>query len=263
MLPDRQQRIIDAIEEGRLGFDITVGGWVGWAGLQAELGFGDLVLGGVGLVGFGSLGATVELDPALQAELRNTYPRLSARIEQIIERQRSDQQLDLLSYYLGVDARYLLLEELAIELFGIAMSGDDGIPSPDADPSTDRNYHAFVSIAPLIAKTGIFFGGGVAHSLSSPTIASIAPDGAGLLAGGIEVEWFVIPELRLRALTAAMASSVTRDAYGVEFGLSVDAFLLDWLVLSADGGVFIPGQHFGDVPIGYQVIALAHVLFED
>ena len=73
----------------------------------------------------------------------------------------------------------------------------------------------------------------------------------------------VIRDLRLRALTAAMASSVTRDAYGVELGLSVDAFLLDWLVLSADGGVFIPGQHFGEVPIGYQAIATARMLFED
>ena len=35
------------------------------------------------------------------------------------------------------------------------------------------------------------------------------------------------------------------------------------LVTSLDAGLFVPGQHFGDLPVGYQVIAQARVLFAD
>jgi hypothetical protein len=245
-----------------IGYDIQTNGWLGWSGVQTELGIGDLELGAIALVGFGAIDTTVEPDADFTDAVRSFLGDDEAA-SFILDRHRTEQDLELLSYYLGVDARYALTEDLAIQLFGIAMSGDDGIPSPLTDPEPDRNYHGFVSIAPLIPKTGIFFGGGVSHRLSSPTIASIAPDGAGLLAGGIDVEWFIIDELRLHALTAAMASSVTRDAYGVELGLALDAFLLEWLIASVDGGLFIPGQHYGEQSLGYQVIAILRVMFED
>ncbi len=262
-LVELQGTIVSAVNQGDVGYDVTTRGWLGWSGFQADLGFGDLELGAVGLIGFGAIDAVIGPNAQLEASVRTALDRFPRLADAVLERERSEQALALLSYYLGLDARYALTTDLAIELFGIAMSGDNGIPSPLADPSPGRAYHSFVSIAPLIPKTDIFFGAGVAHNLSTPTIASLAPDGAGLLAGGIDVEWFILKNLRLHALVAAMASSVTRDAYGVELDASLDAFLLDWLIASADGGLFIPGQHFGDVPIGYQTVVALRVLFAD
>lgn len=258
-----QVELARAVAGGGIGYEVETSGVVGWSGLSSSIGLGALEIGALALVGFGRIEADVAPNDAYEDAIRASLPRFPSLAEALIERQTSAQTIDLLSYYLSIDASYELVDDLTVQVFGIAMSGDESIPSPVADPSRGRTYNGFVSIAPYVPRSRIFFGGTVSTALSSPTAASLAPDGAGLFAGGFGADWTIIEALSLAGNVALMASSVTRDAYGVEVDLELRGRFTSWLYGAASGALFIPGTHFGDVPLGYQATAALELAFGD
>lgn len=260
-LSDLEETLILTVDEGGRAYDVATRGFVGWSGLTSQVGLGALDVGAVVLFGYGSVNANTGPTGETAATVRDRLAAFPSVAEAVLEAQSSEQRIDLLSYFLGVDTRYWLSDDLSISIFGIAMSGGSVIPSTVSSPSPDDTYRGFVSVAPLLPKTNIFFDASSALSLSQPTLASLAPDGAGLLSGGFGARWAFTDTFRLRAEAAAMASAVTRDAYGVEIDGAIDAFLSDWLVASVDAAVFISADHLRDAAPGYQVIVSARQLF--
>ena len=86
-----------------------------------------------------------------------------------------------------------------------------------------------------------------------------------LTAGGVGVELTPVDIVTTRLSGAAMAATVSSRAtqssfYGIEVDLEVEVEAADFLVFSAQGAIFRPGQYFGDLPAGYEVLAAPHLL---
>lgn len=234
-------------------------GWLGWTGAVLEVKRPDWSLQAVALLGFGELEVAVvpdvlfellasqELDP-LQSEGPVTETA-------ILDQQRVG-QVNLLSGFGQLKFRLRLFDEVEVDTFVLLMSGDSGL---FPDESGSRTYSSFVGLAPFITHTSLFFNGGLANSLASPTVASPAPDGAGLIAGGLFVDAYHGASFHVRSGLAAMASTVPSPAtngqfYGIEGDIVVDYVLNRSLLLFADLAAFVPMSYYGELPVGLQGI---------
>ncbi|MCK6549678.1 hypothetical protein L6R52_27830 [Myxococcota bacterium] len=257
-------------DAGLIAFDATTSGVAGWTGALGKLVAAPVTMRGTLLLGFGAIDARITPTAATTGaitQLVDTYvtrPQLRELVRaQILA--PGPEQITLSSLFAELSADVALSPTWSVDAFGLYASGDDGFALERDDGARRDTYRAFVSLAPLMSQTLIFFGGGVASALASPVASSIAPDGAGVVAGGAGLELDVSGIVRARASAAAFASMVesvgTRSrSLGTELDLTIDADAADFLVVSAMGGVLFPGQYFGDLPVGYQLIVQATLI---
>lgn len=258
-----QGRVNEGYRSGVLRYDVESSGAIGWLGLTAKTKRDDYELAGAFIVGLGSIHMKSTANEGLRAVvdgIERELPRIGAIIAPILdpETERA-RDVSMLSYFADVTAKYHFSPEYAVDAFAVLMSGDRGL-FDDGD-----RYSSFVGLAPLLPFTAIFFRGGVATSLASPAVVSSAPDGAGLGGGGVGVELTLAESFSAHlggaALVATVPSRATSSSfYGLEANLETDVQVADFLVLSAQGAIFRPGSYFGDLPVGYQLIAGAHLL---
>lgn len=262
-----QSRVNDGYRSGVLRYDVESSGTIGWLGLTGKSKREDFEIAGAFIVGLGAIGMKSTPNEGLRAVvdgIERELPRIGEIVAPILDPAvQNETDVSMLSYFADVTAKYRIAPEYAVDAFAVLMSGDRGLSeSPNA---SDDRYSSFVGLAPLLPFTAIFFRGGVATSLASPAVVSAAPDGAGLGGGGVGVELTLAERFSAHlggaALVATVPSRATRSSfYGLEANLEADAQVADFLVLSAQGAIFRPGAYFGELPVGYQLIAAAHLL---
>lgn len=232
---------------------VSTEGWLGWSGAMLDLRMPGLSLEAVALVGFGEVDVVVEPDRLYEVL---ALIDLGPLAERALAEQSAQGRVPLLSGLFQVTLRGRLFEDVDLELFALGLTGDTGL-FPDED-GEDR-YSSFVALAPLLTHTSLFFGGGIASSLASPTVASPAPDGAGLLAGGAFIDAYPGDTFHLRSGLAVMASLVESLAtggrvHGVEGNVLFDALLGEGLLAFVDLAVLVPMDYYGDLPPAFQAI---------
>jgi hypothetical protein len=263
-----QEALVSGANSGRFDFEGVTRGALGWTGASAEAGGHRWRARALFLYGFGGVDAELHASGALQAEVNARLEALEQRdgplARAVLRRTRralgevldSAGRVTLGAWLAQATGQVELTEDLRVDAFALALSGDDGL---DPLSSTGQRYGAFVSLAPYLAHTSLFFNGGAASVVASPTVTALAPDAAGLASGGVGAELFLGERFRLRGVVAAMAALIPNTDgarfQGVEVDLSGDAILTDWLLVLVDGAVLVPGPYFGDVPLGLQLIA--------
>lgn len=251
---DRLGASLERLSEVTPLYLVTSSGWLGWLGTTFRARFERLRIEGVALLGIGevTLGATPDL--VLEALTENELGPLAG---QVLDAQADRGEVSILSGMGQVEAHFTLSSEVELRAFGLAMTGDTGL-FPDAEQG--RSYGSFVGLAPLLLHTSLFFQGGVAGALASPTVASPAPDGAGLLAAGLGCDAFPVEPVLVRASLAMMGSTVPSGAtggyaYGLEGDLAIDWLFGDGFLASLDVAAFLPMDYYGDLDVGVQAIA--------
>lgn len=242
---------------GLIGYDLESSGYAAWTGLTGKLRSGELELRGALIFGFGQVDTTMSANEGLELYVRARF------IEQVQAQLLSEElkQVSLVSYFANVDVRYALTETYAVDAFAIVMSGDAGLSE---DPArAEDTYSSFIGLAPLLPFTSLFFRGGIAGSLASPVVASVAPDGAGLIAGGLGAELHPLDAMWVRVAGAAMFSTIESrasgsNAYGLEGDAAIELQATEFFTFSLQGAIFRPGAYFGDLPLSFQLIAGVH-----
>lgn len=253
-----EQGLIRAANEGRLGYAAQTRGQVGWTGASGRLGDEGWSVEGLLLYGFGALDVTFTPDGELTEAFIEGLERLPRRGQPLADEARRrlprQRRAQLSSWLAQVSAKWSPHPDLELDGFLLGISGDDGILIDDAAAT----YRAFVSLAPLLAHTSLFFGGGAATAVAAPTASALAPDAAGLVSGGLGATIYLQDRFRLRGLVAAMQAlrpnPTGRRFQGVEVDLLADAVLTSWLMLYVDTAVFVPGPYFGDTQVALQGI---------
>jgi hypothetical protein len=243
---------------GVIGYDLESSGYAAWLGLTGKAAIEEFTASAALIFGFGHVNTEISANDALRFYVENRFAAAAVQ-EQLLSETLSE--VSLSSYFADFELRYAITEHYAVDAFGIFMSGDRGL-SEDANANEDT-YSSFIGLAPLLPFTSLFFNGGVASALASPVVASVAPDGAGLLGGGIGVELHPFDILWVRLAGAAMFATVASrasrsNAYGIEGDVELELQLLDFLAFSLQAAVFRPGAYFGELPVSYQLIAGVH-----
>jgi hypothetical protein len=216
-------------------------GELGWTGVHGRWKDEALDVRGAVVLGFGSVRASL---PPL--------PR--GRVLEV--------DVGLSSVLASVEARWQATPELRVGGFGVAVTGDDGV-----EARARASYTGFIGLSPRLPLTSIFYGGGLATTLQSPSVSAVAPDGSGLLSAGLDVSvtpWG--PRATFAAQAAVMAAthpSPSGGLYGVEVDVRAAVSVIDELDLFASGGVFVPGSYYGPSRVGGQLIAGAALILGD
>jgi hypothetical protein len=256
--------------------DTGTRGTVGWAGVELGWHRRGWSVELTALLSFGRF--TTTIDDAAAAErldaLNVRLDRLAAFIPDPGDRARRIRQnrvaVEQLSNQLssavdGVDRSlfggFVLLETnapltswLDAHGFFIWASGEDGLEF--ANP--DDGLGGYVGIAPLLPLTDIFFSGSTAPSQQTPTFASVAPEGSGVLGFGLGPRMLLGP-VELDAVAAVLWSDVPPPDrpgdrfFGIEANLGATVFLGRNFHLFAEGAVFATGDYFGGAPAAVQV----------
>jgi hypothetical protein len=143
---------------------------------------------------------------------------------------------------------------LSLGGFVLVATGDDRAGSAEEA----RDYTSFIGLAPRLPLTSIFFGGGLATTLQSATVAAVSPDGSGLVSAGLDVAVRPWGPDALEAVLQGAVMSATRASaggslYGVEVGLRIEAYPWEDVQVFASGAVLVPGAYYGDVALAGQV----------
>lgn len=248
---------------GLVGFELDTRAVLGWAGIDAEWSWSRRGRArALALVGLGHVQVATTPDGGFLDLLASSGAGERPGAAQLFERLEPEGSLRVLSFLGLLESELWLGEQLALEGFFLAQSGDPGL----RDPSD--TYNGFLALAPLLPYTSIFFGGAVLTSLATPVVASTSPDGAGLLAAGLGFSVWPAERLRLGAvgavLSALSTSALAPSAYmGTELNASAHLWLIGArLALVADGAMLLPGAYFGpETPAAYQAILSASLVF--
>jgi len=257
--------------------DTGTRGTLGWAGAEIAWTRRRFRLSLTGIASFGTIETRLDeasADARLE-RLRNELDFLAILQTddpvELLRRRRANavgvQQLDQSLETAVSGARRntvggFLLAEIAapiardVDLHGFAVwsRGEDGVEF--ADPRD--GYSGFVSIAPLLPLTYIFFSGSTAPSQQAPSFSSVAPEGSGVLGFGLGPR-AVAGAFDFSGTVAALWSDVPppdRDAarfYGVEVDGGARWFLARYFHLFLQGAWFATGSYFGDAPAAAQV----------
>jgi hypothetical protein len=243
--------IREGFADGTFGFDVGTEGFLSWSGVGLRHRGSSWRLTGTFVLCLGEIRADVR-----PFETLGILPELNDK--QAVETflRPSKDEVSIRSGLIDLSASFRLGEAVELGGFVLGVTGDAGFGRTDGDAV----YRSFVSLSPRLTYTSIFFNGGVSTTLASPTIASIAPDGAGLFAIGVNAMIRPIDRLELRPTFAAMFA--TRGAnltggkfYGYEANLLLDLAVIEHVTLHGDAALFVPGSYYGaGVPVGGQVI---------
>ena len=233
-------------------YTISTDGWLGWAGLGAQLQTERLDLSAIGLFGFGTINVQVYPNPILEFIIQNELGNLA---EELLLDQTRTGEIPVRSAFAELTATYKLTKDIDLRGFILGMTGDTGL-SPNEDRA--RRFTSFVGIAPLITHTSLFFNGRLAPSFASPTSASSAPNGAGLLAGGVFVDGY-ISKLHvgggLSLMSALVENPITNgQLYGLEANISADIIVGARYLIFTDLAAFLPMNYFENSNLGFQGI---------
>ncbi len=279
-----RDELIEAYNAGLYGYEPKTKGLLWWFGLSGELMFDRFAIDANATFQFGRFEATVTPNPAFAAYIDSVVPsmpttELERNLRRFVDRHLAPAEADtveVISFFAELSASWLATDWLLAELFALYVTGDAGFAEQDPDVAT-RIDNSFISLVPQVRYTSIFFDGGISQTLTFPTAASIAPDGAGLIAIGASARVMPLDEMMIEGVVAWYGSNggvrfddasdtVGTDggSYGVEANLRVSYRLFDWVTLSADGAIFAPGDYYGDgLPLAYQVIAGVRVAKPD
>jgi hypothetical protein len=248
---------------GLLGFELESRGLLGWSGLEVEWNVGTRArFRGLGLMGLGHIVVQTAPDGGFAALLRDAGANVLPEGGTLAQQLSPDGALSVLAGFGLIEAEVWPLEELAIEAFVLAETGDSGLQG------ASDTYNGFLSLAPLLPYTSLFFGGAVLTNLATPVVVSASPDGAGLFGAGLGLAWWPADRLRL-AGTAAVLNALSRSELspnrymGLELDARVSLWLLDALLsVEADAAIFLPGPFFGpETPTAYQAILSTSLRF--
>jgi hypothetical protein len=239
---------------GMIDYDIDTNGRLFYAGFEGSYRQRPVAIDATLVWARGQFDVGAKPNQAFAEELtrlETQYPRL----RDLIARNTDQGELKIAGLFAQLVVRVEILESLEASAFGIYLSGDRGLRTGD---DGDRTYDAFVSIAPLLTHTMVFFNGALSSSLAAPTTTTPAPDGAGVYGGGLGASYRPLDTFGTRVALASLWSPVgsATDAshYGVELDVGADLAIGSSWLLTADFGVFDAGSYFGDQPIGYQLL---------
>lgn len=238
---------------GVFGFDTRTSGWLGWGGLGFRYDDERWRFDVVAIYGFGNIDTTVVSYPEMERALR-MVPLIGRSLPMTAFLRSSEDGLSVKSGLLDLNAGFRFTRSLELGGFIVAATGDADAGRSDRDPA----YRGFVSISPRLPYTTLFFNGGLATTLASPTVASIAPDGSGLVALGLNAHLIFGDRLEMRPILALLSASTGRNVtggrfYGYEADLLLDLHINRVLLFRMDGALFVPGSYYGDVPVGGQI----------
>ncbi|MEO1228531.1 MAG: hypothetical protein AAFZ18_06480 [Myxococcota bacterium] len=251
---DRLAAGLERLSESTALYLISSSGWLGWLGSSFEASWPAFRIEGSALLGLGEVTLDITPDLVLEAFAEN---ELGPIVSEVLADQSQSGPVSVLSGFAQLQAHFTVSSEVQLRAFGLAMTGDTGLfPSSDGA----RQYGSFVGLAPFLPYTSLFFQGGVAGALASPTVASPAPDGAGLLAAGLGCDAFPIEPVLVRASLSIMGSTVPSEAtggrvYGMEGDIAVDWLIAPGILASIDLAAFVPMDYYGDLDVGLQAIA--------
>lgn len=255
---------------GGLGFDVSTRGRVGWLGLRGDARGPGWSLRGTALVQTGRIATVLRANALLDARLaalEDRFPRAGREV-----RGRIPDQIDVairsLAWFGELVAELEPSETLRLGGFLVLSSGDSGFSGadPEARSVDDRS---FLSLAPNLGHTRLFFDGGVGATLTAPTAASLSPDGSGLVALGAVARWAPHERVDLEAVLAgfgALGGASFEDQlagvearftpYGLELDLGARWRPAELLELRLDAAVLAPGRYYGpEVPLAWQLLS--------
>ncbi len=254
---------------GGLGFDVSTRGRVGWLGVRGDARGEGWSLRGTALVQTGRVDTVLRPNALLDARLAALEDRLPRAGREV--RSRIPDQVDVairsLAWFGELVAELEPSEGLRLGGFLVLSSGDSGFSGadPDARSVDDRS---FLSLAPNLGHTRLFFDGGVGATLTAPTAASLSPDGSGLVALGAVARWAPHERVDLEAVAAgfgALGGASFEDQlagvdprftpYGLELDLGARWRPAELLELRLDAAVLVPGRYYGsEVPLAWQLL---------
>jgi len=168
----------------------------------------------------------------------------------------------LSGYAADLELHYGLGEMIDLGVFAFSLSGSE------PPQSNDASYDAFIGVAPYWVWTALFFSGGINQGFSARRAASAGINGHGVYGGGpcFEIGNELIEvEMRLALLRAFVEPqpNLGRDGltYGVEADLFLDLSLTDWLILSTEVDLFVPGRFLPDSQLAYRAITRLSVSY--
>jgi hypothetical protein len=219
-----------------------VSGTLGWAGLHGRWRDGTLDARGMVVLGVGGIHAAWlgRLGRAREVDFGVT------------------------SLLASLEGHVTVATPLKVGGFLLVATGDDRASSVEEA----RDYTSFIGLAPRLPLTSIFFGGGLATTLQSATVAAVSPDGSGIVSAGLDVA--VAPwgpgtaEAVLQgAVMSATRASASGSLYGVEVGLRVEAYPSEDVQVFASGAVLVPGAYYGNAALAGQVYLGAAIALGD
>ena len=211
-------------------FRIATNAWVSWTGLTAQVRSSGVR---ARLRAFFDIGRLQYRPVVLRNPRRGPPPP-----------EPTAGSLDLVSFFASADAQWPVAPELRFDAFVMAIGGE-----PSESLGDDDGYRGFVSLAPFLPFTSIFFNGATAGQVASDTVDSLAPDGRGLLAAGVGARWAATHRVALETRVAAMFSAAPADGgrfIGFEANGEVWWVLDPSLALRVSAGFLVPGAYFGD-----------------
>lgn len=219
-----------------------VSGALGWAGLHGRWRDGTLDARGMVVLGVGGIHAAWlgRLGRAREVDFGVT------------------------SLLASLEGHVTVAAPLTVGGFVLVATGDDRGTSLDEA----RDYTSFIGLAPRLPLTSIFFGGGLATTLQSATVAAVSPDGSGIVSAGLDVAvtpWGpdTVEAVLQGAVMSATRASAGGSLYGVEVGLRVEAYPHDGIQVFASGAVLVPGAYYGQAALAGQVYLGAAVALGD
>lgn len=274
-IPSRST-LLERYDLGAYGYDLQTSGVMTWTGARIELVRDRFAIDVAVLVQAGEVEARVSPNAAL-GEAIDAFKGVNRGVDALVRTHLSDpsEHIRNLSVFTEATGVYQITDALLAGLFVLYVSGDDGLIEIDARTETVLD-HSFVSLAPRLIHTSIFFGGGASSTLTFPSVTSVAPDGGGLIALGARAEVRPWDAVGVEAIVAWFHSAGGRTfidttgtledgggSYGTEIDLVVHARIAPWLSVFADSGLFLPGRYYGpDVPLAYQVLTSAKLSIE-
>lgn len=271
-----RQELVEAYNAGVYGYEPQTSGLLWWFGLSGAFLFDRFAIDANATFQFGRFEATVTPNAAFESYIREIVPEdpindFERNLRQFVDRSLRPQAADtveVISFFAELSASWLATDWMLAELYALFVTGDAGFAEQDPAVAT-RIDHSFISLVPDVRYTSIFFDGGVSQTVTFPTVTSIAPDGAGLIAVGGRVRLEPVEDLSVELVAAWYGSNggvkfdddtdtvgTTGGSYGVEANLRIGYQLFDWVRLAADGAIFQPGDYYGEgLPLAYQIIA--------
>jgi len=121
-------------------------------------------------------------------------------------------------------------------------------------------FNAFISVAPWIRRSNLFFNSGLAHHFTARTASIAGLSGKGVLAGGLNLDLAPIEalglELTAAALGAAAESSLTGGGYyGTEVDLEFRFYIADFLTAALEADALFGGDFLQERGLTLRVLA--------
>ncbi|MBI2374289.1 MAG: hypothetical protein HYV07_09835 [Deltaproteobacteria bacterium] len=237
-------------DAGKIAYDVDTLGELLFVGLALDGAIDPVVFSGAVVAELGSFSLRSTPNGSLVRAVERAgrrLPAIQAVRATILEPRETEVAVRSAMAQLEIDVRASRV--FSFGGFAVLATGDDA--------TLDRTFSSYIGLAPRLGYTSLFFSGGVSSTLVSPSVVSVAPDGAGVFAVGARAA--LRPARALKAeLTLAFISSLVGSeggqVLGEEADLDVELRLGAGFSATLSLAAFRSGPYYGDLPLGSQGI---------